>query len=129
MSQPLWRPSPQRVRDANLTAFLRVMGSNHEPPVNDYALLYRCSVEDPARFWRAVWEFCGVVASRRADMVVEDLDRMPGARWFVGARMNFAENLLRHRDEHPALISWNELGRQREITYEDLFQQVVSHGP
>jgi len=125
MSQPLWKPSTQRVEEANLTRFLQELGAYHSPPVHDYQSLYRCSLQDPAPFWASVWKFCGVVASRQAGTVVENLDRMPGARWFPEARLNFAENLLRHRDQHPALVFWNELGRQRELSYGDLFRQVA----
>src|SRR5690349_5719543 len=104
---PLWRPSADRLAAANMTAFRQLVGQRR-PEVRDYAALYGWSIEQPAEFWQAVWEFCGVVASRPADQVVVDFDRMPGARWFPGARLNFAENLLRYRDDARALVFWNE---------------------
>jgi acetoacetyl-CoA synthetase len=104
--------------------------------VKDFASLYRWSVARPDAFWPMVWQFCGVVADERPgkppwDDVVIGLDRMAppdpelGPRWFPGARLNFAENLLRYADDHPALVFWNERGRQRTLSYADLGLQVA----
>ena len=104
--------------------------------MRDFASLYRWSVEHAEAFWPEVWRFCGVVADEPLarepwDDVVIGLDRMAppdpklGPRWFAGARLNFAENLLRYADDHPALVFWNELGRQRTVTYADLGQEVA----
>ncbi|HCZ47550.1 MAG TPA: acetoacetate--CoA ligase, partial [Gammaproteobacteria bacterium] len=90
---PLWQPSAQRIADANLSAFI----ARYRPGA-DYAQLYDWSVAQPAAFWQAVWAFCGIVHHAPARAVLEDADRMPGARWFAGATLNFAENLLRWRD-------------------------------
>jgi acetoacetyl-CoA synthetase len=132
---PLWVPPPDRVARANLTRFIAAAQARGAP-VSDYASLWRWSVDQPAEFWALVWEFCGVVAERRADgscwdAVVEGGDRMAppdpaaGPRWFRGARLNFAENLLRHEDEREALVFWNELGRQRALTYLELRAEVA----
>ena len=123
MTEPVWSPSPGRIAAANMTAFLAAVRED-EPSVVDYPSLYRWSVDSPAAFWSKVWSFCGIVASRPADAVVEDFERMPGARWFPGARLNFAENLLRYRDDSPALVFWNEAGRQSELSYADLYVEV-----
>jgi acetoacetyl-CoA synthetase len=121
---PVWIPSPERIRQANLTAFLDFLRANAFGSFADYAALYRWSVESPEEFWPAVWDFCGVVASRRWDRVAVDLDRMPGTRWFEGARLNFAANLLRHRDDRPAVIFWNESGARRRLSFSELFNEV-----
>ena len=97
MSAPLWQPSPQRIANANLTAFMREAHSRWGVPVEDYAALHRWSVAEPAQFWQSVWSFCGVIGDARDGPVLENADRMPGARWFPGARLNYAENLLRRR--------------------------------
>ncbi|MGI9040590.1 MAG: acetoacetate--CoA ligase [Gemmatimonadales bacterium] len=131
MTQPLWTPSPERVRRANLTAFMARVR------VADFPSLYRWSVERPEEFWPEVWAQCGVVAEERPgrppwDEVVVGLDRMAppdpvlGPRWFPGARLNFAENLLRYTDERPALVFWNERGRQRALTYRQLRDEVAA---
>ncbi len=121
--RPCWTPSAARVAAANMTRFIahvREAGA----PVSDYASLWRWSCHQPEAFWPAVWDFCGLVAERRGDAVVEDLDRMPGARWFPGARINFAENLLRRRDDRPALIWRDETGARAAISFPDLRARV-----
>ncbi|MEM1201984.1 MAG: acetoacetate--CoA ligase [Acidobacteriota bacterium] len=122
--EPEWTPSAERVEAANLTRFLRGVAAR-EPLVEDYPSLWRWSVEDPAAFWREVWEFCGVLAAEGPTETVIDLDRMPGARWFPGARLNFAENLLRHGDDREALVFWNEEGRRGAYTYVELKAEVA----
>lgn len=124
-ANPMWSPSAERIEKANLTAFLRVVRQRWQPDLEDYAALYRWSIEKPDLFWQAVWEFCGVIASRPWDEVVVDFDLFPGTRWFPGARLNFAENLLRFRDDRRALVFWNETGFQRSLTYAELYDQVA----
>ena len=130
MKAPLWTPRPEQVRDANLTRFMS------HTPARDYASLYQWSIDKPEEFWTSVWRFCGIVASERPrgdpwDDVLVGRERMAppdaklGPRWFVGARLNFAENLLRFRDEWPALVFWNELGRQSSISYAELGTRVT----
>ncbi|HEX6406168.1 MAG TPA: acetoacetate--CoA ligase [Gemmatimonadales bacterium] len=137
---PLWTPHPNRVARANLTEFIRYVKETRPSgaeSVTDFRSLYRWSVERPDTFWPEVWRFCGVIAEERPgrdpwDSVVVGLDRMAppdpelGPRWFPGARLNFAENLLRYDDDRAALVFWNEQGRQREISYRELNQQVGS---
>jgi acetoacetyl-CoA synthetase len=136
---PLWTPDADRVRRANLTAFIARVRERRPPGserVTDYPSLYQWSVERPDAFWPMVWDFCGVVAEERQgeppwDEVVVGLDRMAppdptlGPRWFTGARLNFAENLLRYQDGRAALVFWNERGRQRELSYADLNAEVA----
>jgi acetoacetyl-CoA synthetase len=134
LSQPIWAPGAERVRRANMTAFLQRVRQRRPAgaeAVSDFASLYRWSVERPEAFWPEVWEFCGVVADQPAsrppwDHVVVGLERMAppdpvlGPRWFPGAAINFAENLLRFRDDRPALVFWNERGKQRVLSYREL---------
>jgi acetoacetyl-CoA synthetase len=104
--------------------------------VEDFGSLWRWSVERPDAFWPEVWRFCGVIGDERPgrepwDQVVIGLDRMAppdprlGPRWFPGARLNFAENLLRFDDDRTALVFWNEAGRQRELSYRQLNQAAA----
>ena len=124
-AEPMWRPSPERIQKANLTAFLRTVRDRWVPDLQDYPALYRWSIEKPDHFWQTVWEFCGIVASRPWDEVVVDFDLFPGTRWFPGARLNFSENLLRFRDDRRALVFWNESGFQRSLSYAELHAQVA----
>jgi acetoacetyl-CoA synthetase len=123
MSGPLWRPSPERVEAAQLTAFRRAAEASWGVSLPDYAALHRWSVERREEFWRSVWDFCGVLGER-GERVLVDGDRMPGARWFPEARLNFAENLLRRRDDAPALLFRGERGDERRLSYRELHEQV-----
>jgi len=89
----LWKPSPQRVAQANITAFARRIESATGTALPDYASLWRWSNEEREAFWRAVWDYAGVIGER-GERTLVDPDRMPGAKWFPDARLNFAENLL-----------------------------------
>lgn len=70
----------------------------------DYQSLYHWSIFQPARFWKSIWSFCDVIAETQGEIVLEGEDRMPGAEWFPQARLNYAENLLRQRNDDPAII-------------------------
>lgn len=118
---PLWRPSAERVANAQLTHFAAPLGFS--PP--DYAALHRWSVAHRAEFWRAVWEFCGVVGEM-GDAVLVDGGRFPGSRWFPEARLNFAENLLRFADDRVAVVSVLEGGERCALTYRELRAQTMA---
>ncbi|MGQ0659079.1 MAG: acetyl-coenzyme A synthetase N-terminal domain-containing protein, partial [Chromatiales bacterium] len=105
MTIPLWTPPPERIAQANLTRFMAQARARTGLPLNDYPSLYEWSIAHPEAFWPEVWDFCGIHATQRWDKVLSDGDRMPGARWFEGSRLNFAENLLPRRDESPAIIA------------------------
>ncbi|MCP5114405.1 MAG: AMP-binding protein, partial [bacterium] len=90
----------------------------------DYAELHAFSLQQMERFWSTVWRFCGVVGDWDSGVALVDAHKLPGARFFPGARLNFAENLLRRRDDHQALVFWNEQGRQRDVSYAALYDQV-----
>src|SRR5205807_594914 len=96
--QPLWRPTQARIERANVTRFAREAIREWDLALNDYPSFYRWSADHPGQFWPSLWKFCGVRASAQGRQALADGDRMPGARWFPGARLNFAENLLRRRD-------------------------------
>src|ERR1700693_2595492 len=115
MEGPIWAPSADRIARANLTAFIERVRRKHPHLVTDFPSLYQWSVTHPEEFWPEVWEACGVVAEERRggtpwDEVVVGLDRMAppdperGPRWFPGARLNFAENLLRYDDDREAIV-------------------------
>jgi acetoacetyl-CoA synthetase len=125
MKKPIWTPSKERIRDANMTRFIAFVNERRGTAFTNYDELYQWSVSDIPAFWGAMWDFCGVIASRSFDKVVDDPARMPGARWFSGARLNFAENLLRFRDERTAIIFAGEGREAARITYAELFVRVA----
>jgi acetoacetyl-CoA synthetase len=125
VSGPLWQPSEARIRRAQLTAFMAAVEAERGVRLPDYAALHRWSVEHPGPFWAAVWSFCGVIAAERGETLLEHPERMPGARWFPEARLNFAENLLRRRDAAPALVFRGEDRVRRSLSHADLYALVA----
>jgi acetoacetyl-CoA synthetase len=123
--EPIWSPSPERIARAKLTHFMRFVRERHHAPVPDYPALQRWSTEFPENFWRALWDFCEIRAQTRATQILEDGNRMPGARWFVDARLNYAENLLRSDGDEPAIIFRNERGQRREISWRELRRETA----
>ena len=131
MAAPLWTPSPARIDAANITRFMAFVNDRHGTDIADYAALYDWSVSAIEEFWSACWDFCRVIAEARGEVVLEapgsfSSIQPPGARWFPAARLNFAENLLRYRDDQVALVSLLENGRRRSLTYGELYRQVAA---
>jgi acetoacetyl-CoA synthetase len=122
--RPLWQPSQERIAAANLTAFMRYVREQYGVAAADYPQLYAWSIEDPGRFWHAVWSFCGVIAATRGDVILADRDKMPGARWFPEAQLNFAENVLRRRDRVTAIVFWGEDKVKSRVTYAELYAET-----
>jgi len=121
---PLWTPSPERVAAAQLTAFKDRIASKHGLEAPDYEALWRWSVDRMEVFWTELWDFAGVIAETRGDRVLVDGDRMPGAKFFPDARLNFAENLLRRRDDAPAILFRAEDKVERSLTFAELYDRV-----
>ena len=122
--RPLWRPSQALMERANVTRFAREAIRRWNLGLNSYPDFYRWSVKQPEQFWQSVWTFCDVIASERGTRVVADRDKMPGARWFPDATLNFAENLLRRRDSEVALVFWGEDKVKRRVSHAELYTQV-----
>ena len=121
----IWRPSPARVADANLTRFIASVSTRKGLQLRDYDDLYSWSISHPTDFWQELAHFADVRADWDAGPALEHPSQMPGARFFPNARLNFAENLLRFRDEQAALIFRNERDARREISYRQLHDQVA----
>ncbi len=117
MPSALWTPAPERVAASQMQTFMTHMGHD------DYDSLYEWSVSEPAAFWREIWDL-GEVIGEPGNSVLEDANRLPGARWFPKARLNFAENLLRRRDDAPAIVLRREDGQRRELSFAELYDQV-----
>jgi acetoacetyl-CoA synthetase len=125
MRSPLWIPSDQRKQDANVTRFIREVNERHNLNIGSYSELYEWSVENISDFWASVWDFARIKAFRLYDKVVDDLSVMPGAKWFPGAKLNFAENLLRYRDDQLAFIFKGETQSSKTMTYAELYDSVA----
>lgn len=127
---PLWTPTAEQIASSRMTDFMRVVGERFAVDVSTPESLYTWSVREPANFWDAVWDFCGVIASRRSPVVLADEPKMPGARWFPEARLNFAENLLRHSNDRPACVFWAEGRGERTVSYRELralTERIATH--
>jgi acetoacetyl-CoA synthetase len=124
MTRPLWVPDRARVEAAAITRFRREIEKRFGAALPDYQALHRWSVENLERFWEAVWDFCGVIGERAGPTLV-DAARMPGARFFPEARLNFAENLLRRGDAGPALLFEGEDGERRVLSHAGLRARVA----
>jgi acetoacetyl-CoA synthetase len=125
MSRILWKPEEAQVAQANLTRFIEEVNQAHGLGLKDYDELYEWSIGNIPEFWAAMWEFGSILHSKGYDAVVDDYNKMPGAKWFAGVRLNFAENLLRFRDQKPALVFRGESRVKRTLTYAELYDSVA----
>ena len=121
----LWRPSPARVADSNLTRFVRCVNARRGTRLRTYAELYDWSLSSPEAFWSELARFADVRAEWGAGPVIEQPQRMPGARFFPEAKLNFAANLLRFDDEQTALVFRSERGVRRTLSYRELRAEVA----
>jgi len=126
MKTPLWRPSAERIANANLTSLMAQLKKTGQADCRTYDELWNWSVENRAAFWETIWRETGIISSCDYSEILVDGNKMPGAKWFVGARLNFAENLLRFRDDREALVfkGEDEPGVRR-LTYAELYDQVA----
>jgi len=125
MKVPLWKPSEERIKQAAISRFMSLIDERHGARISSYGELYDWSVSNIPDFWAAVWDFVGIVSSRKYDLVVDDVTIMPGAKWFAGAQLNFAENLLRYRDERTAFVFKGETQKTARMSYAQLHECVA----
>jgi len=125
MAKLLWEPTEEQKKRANMTQFISFVNEKYALKIDSYDGLYDWSIDQIPDFWAAVWEFTRIKASRKYDQVVDDLTRFPGAQWFNGARLNFAENLLRYRDKHTAFVFKGETQKSARMTYAELYHSVA----
>jgi len=125
MTGLLWKPSEERIKNSNMYRFLLFINERYRLNLNDYDGLYRWSIDHIPDFWASVWDFGGIKAGRSYDQVIDIPARMPGAKWFSGGRLNFAENLLRIRDDSPALVFKGEDHEPVRMTYGKLYDEVA----
>jgi len=125
MGKLLWEPSKERILNSNMKRFMDIINKKHGKSFLEYKDLYQWSVENIADFWASMWAFGGIIASKPYDRVIDDVTKMPGAKWFEGACLNFAENLLRYRDGQTALIFKGEDQDAIRMTYAELYDEVA----
>jgi len=125
MSKMLWQPSEERIRQSNMFRFIQFVNDRYKLELNDYAELYQWSVTNISDFWASMWDFAEIKCSKAFDRVLDQTEKMPGNKWFEGSRLNFAENLLRYRDDRVALIFKGESNPTIRITYASLYDEVA----
>ena len=124
MATKLWEPSAERIAGANITAFMRKAEPVAGRTFTDYESLRAWSVEDPEAFWRLAWDELGIIGEA-GDTVVDDVRRLPGAKWFPNGHINYAENLMRPRpDDEEVIVFRGEDKVRRRLTYGDLKAEV-----
>ncbi|MHA1379577.1 MAG: acetoacetate--CoA ligase [Candidatus Helarchaeota archaeon] len=125
MAKLLWEPSEARKQQANITKFIEKVNIKNDLKITSYSELYDWSIENIADFWEMMWEFGGIIAQKGYEKVVDDLNKFPGAKWFIGSKLNFGENLLRYRDKQKAFIFKNESQNSTKMTYEEVYNTVA----
>jgi acetoacetyl-CoA synthetase len=119
-AQPLWTPSAQRIANHRLTRFIGHVNEAHGLSLNSYEDIHSYSVKNAPQFWADVWDFCGIIAETRGERLVADQDKMPGARFFPDAVLNFTENLLRGSGDTPAIIFRGEDKAEKKVSWDEL---------
>lgn len=125
MAKKLWEPNEAQVKASNLYRFMQFINRRHHTGFETYDELYQWSISHIPDFWEAMWDFAEIQASHVHTRVIDDVTKMPGAKWFEGARLNFAENLLRYRDDQVALIFNGEGQVSAHVTYAELYNEVA----
>lgn len=125
MADILWEPSEAQIENANMTRFMNFVNQEYSLGISTYEELYKWSIENIPDFWAAMWSFGEIVHSETCGNVVDDLKKMPGASWFQGAKLNYAENLLRFRDQKTAIVFRGESKIVQKLTYAELYDKVA----
>ncbi len=121
----LWEPSKNWIKNAEATRFIEFVNKNYNQKIMGGKDLYKWSVEKIPDFWDAMWKFSGIISTQPYEKVVEDLSVFPGTKWFPGAKLNFAENLLKYKDEQLAFIFQGETKVSKQMTYKELNKTVA----
>ncbi len=124
MTQVSWRPSEQWLSDANLTCFIKFVQKNYDKGVVDYDSLYKWSTDEIENFWQAVWDFCGVRASVKSEVILDHAPHITKAKFFPKAKLNYAENLIENHDVAKAVVFWGENKVKKTLTRQELREAV-----
>ncbi|MFN2187988.1 MAG: AMP-binding protein, partial [Candidatus Promineifilaceae bacterium] len=124
--EPLWTPSKKTIERANITEYMLWLRGAHNLRFDSYKELWRWSVEDLEDFWQSIWEYFSIVASDQPQSILAG-PNMPRARWFEGARLNYAENFFARKfPDRPAIIHVDESGVRREISWAEIESKTAA---
>ncbi len=121
----LWQPAAQKIENSNMLHYMQYVNQHFDRNFSSYSELYGWSVQDIPDFWASIWDYMQIKHSQGYEQVVDDPYKLPGAKWFSGARLNFAENLLQRRDDQLAIIFRSEEGPGRYLTFGQLYAEVA----
>lgn len=124
MSDILWQPDANRIARSRMDAFRRFVNQRHSLDLDDYPALHQWSIDQRAAFWQAIVDFFDIRFHNPPDAVLREGPSMPGAEWFPGATVNFAEHLLRRRDDAVAVVAVAENGQREQLTWAELAEHV-----
>ena len=124
MKNPIWTPSEVRIKSSNMFKYMQYAGTASGKKFTNYDQLYKWSVSDIEKFWESIWNISEIKHSKKFKKILTNTV-MPGAKWFEGSRLNFAENLLRYKDDKLAIISAREEAPAVRITYSELNEFVA----
>ena len=122
-TKPLWIPSEDRIKNSNLKKYEQFLIEEYDLQFSNFTELHNWSTTELESFWESIWKFSEIIHSKPYDQIL-DKRIMPGAKWFEGSKLNFAENLLRYRDDHTAIISSREDRPDVILTYKELYDLV-----
>jgi acetoacetyl-CoA synthetase len=122
LNKILWKPKISE--KSHVSNFIDEINKKNNIQIDKYEELYEWSISNPKQFWEETWKYSNIISSSDYHEIVDDITKMPGAEWFSGAKLNFAENLLRFRDDRPAIHYKSENSKIRTITYKSLYSSV-----
>ena len=125
MKKIMWQPSVEQIQRSQMFKFKEYINTNHGLNLDSYQDLHEWSVNQIPTFWEEAWNYFDIIHGEPYTQVVDDVSKMPGAKWFAGSRLNFTENLLRRRDEKSAILFKGEGQPVRKITYAELYRSVA----
>ena len=120
----MWQPTEEQINNSQMMDYMQLVNQKFGLSLKKYSQLYDWSIEKAEDFWGSFWEYSQIIHHSPYSQVVDDLGKMPGAKWFDGATLNFTENLLRYRDDKIAIHFYGEDGTQSSLSYRELHDQV-----
>ena len=120
----MWQPTEEQINNSQMMDYIQFVNQKFGLSLKDYSQLYDWSIENAKNFWGSFWEYSKIIHHSPYSDVVDDISKMPGAKWFEGATLNFAENLLQHRDDKIAIQFYGEEGTQSSLSYRELYDKV-----
>jgi len=125
MNNILWKPSLDVISNTNIESLRNLINSYHSIELETYQELYDWSIQNIENFWKIVWEDCEIIFSKNYSSILDDQNKMPGAKWFNSSRLNFAENLLKFKNENLAIDFFGENKENIQISYNELYSLVA----